>query len=321
MRASRVKLSLLIFLAILQIFVLAPPSFCATRLLIGTGGMAGVYYPIGGAISNIINEKVPNVESTIQTSAAGLENLRLLSLKEIDMALVGNSDAYYAFNGLSHFVGKPITNIRGVAVLYGQPIQIVVRKGSGIKMFEDLKGKRVGVGAPGSGDEAMFRLLLEAFKMSYDDLDEKLISYAEQSSQFKDRHIDSMWYVSGVPASGILDVASVLDIDLVNITGESRDRLIEMNPYFVKTTLPAGLYPGLENDIETVAAPAYLICLESLSNDDVYNITKAMFENLDMLARSHKQGEYIKLETALEGSTIPLHPGAERFYKEKGMIQ
>lgn len=308
-------------LCVLSLLLAVMPAFSATRLLIGTGGLAGVYYPIGGAISKIINDKVPDVEATVQTSAAGIENLRLLSLKEIDMGLVGNMDADIAFRGVSYFEGKQISNIRGIAVLYPQPIQIVVRKGSGISTFSDLKGKRVGVGSPGSGEEVMFRRILEAYNMTYDDIDEKLISLAEQASSFKDRHLDAMWYVSGIPASGILDVSSVLDIDIVTITGEGRDRLMDIAPFFVKTIVPKGTYPGVDYDVETVAAPAYLICLESLKEDDVYRITKAIFENLNMIAEAHKQGEYITLERALDGSTIPLHPGAEKFYKEKGMIK
>jgi len=292
-----------------------------TRLLMGTGGLAGVYYPIGGAIAKIITSKVKGIETTVQTSAAGMENLRLLSMKEIDMGLVQNSDAYNAFNGLLFFKDKPIKNIRGIAVLYPQPIQIIVRADSNIKSFYDLKGKRVGVGAPGSGEETTFRRLMSVYNLTYKDMDAKLISLAEQSAQFKDRHLDAMWYVSGVPASGILDVASVLSIKLVPISGKERDDLIKMDPYFIKSTVAKGSYPGMTADLETIASPAYLICLESLKEDDVYRMTKAMFENLNEIAASHKQGENVKLETALIGSTIPLHPGAEKFYKEKGLIK
>jgi hypothetical protein len=291
------------------------------RYLMGTGGMAGVYYPIGGAIAKIVTNKVPGVEVTVQTSAAGMENLRLLSLKEIDLGIVQNSDAFNAFNGTSFFEGKAIKNIRGVAVLYPQPIQIVVAADSNIKSFYDLKGKRVGVGAPGSGEETTFRRLLLVHDMTYDDIDEKLISLAEQAAQFKDRHIDAMWYVSGVPASGILDVASVLPVTLVPVTGKERDKLIQMDPYFIKSVVKAGVYPGLNRDVETIASPAYLICLESLPQETVYNMVKAMFENQPELAAAHKQAENIALKTAIDGSTIPLHPGAEKYYREAGVLK
>jgi TRAP transporter TAXI family solute receptor len=297
------------------------PAPAQTRLLIGTGGMAGVYYPIGGAIAKIITGKVKGVEATVQTSAAGMENLRLLSLKEIDMGLVQNSDAYNAYNGRVFFKDKAIKNIRGVAVLYPQPIQIVVRGDANIKTFYDLKGKRVGVGAPGSGEETTFRRLMAVYNLTYDDIDEKLISLAEQAAQFKDRHLEAMWYVSGIPASGILDVASVLPIRLVPVTGKERDALIKSDPTFIKSVVPKGSYPGMAEDVETVASPAYLVCLESLKEDDVYRMTQAIFENLKELAASHKQAENIKLETALIGSTIPLHPGAEKYYREKGLIK
>jgi uncharacterized protein len=320
MRARAIPLCM----AILVCVALALPAGDAqagTRLLMGTGGLAGVYYPIGSAISKIITSKVPGVEATVQTSAAGMENLRLLSLKEIDMGLVQNSDAYNAFNGLVFFKDKPIKNIRGIAVLYPQPIQVVVRGDANIKTFYDLKGKRVGVGAPGSGEETTFRRLMSVYKLTYQDMDAKLISLAEQAAQFKDRHLDAMWYVSGVPASGILDVASVHSIRLVPITGKERDDLIKSDPTFIKSVVPKGSYPGMGEDLETVASPAYLVCLDSLKEDDVYRMTKAMFDNLKELASSHKQAENIKLETALIGSTIPLHPGAEKFYREKGLIK
>jgi uncharacterized protein len=315
-------ISLCLTILVCAVFYLpAGEAQAGTRLLMGTGGLAGVYYPIGAAISKIITSKVPGVEATVQTSAAGMENLRLLSLKEIDMGLVQNSDAYNAFNGLVFFKDKPIKNIRGIAVLYPQPIQIVVRGDANIKTFYDLKGKHVGVGAPGSGEETTFRRLMSVYNLTYQDMDAKLISLAEQSAQFKDRHLDAMWYVSGVPASGILDVASVLPIRLVPITGKERDDLIKMDPTFIKSVVPKGSYPGMTEDLETVASPAYLVCLDSLKEDDVYRMTKAMFDNLKELAASHKQAENIKLETALIGSTIPLHPGAEKFYREKGLIK
>lgn len=292
-----------------------------TRLLIGTGGLSGVYYPIGAAIAQIITKKVSGLEATVQTSAAGLENIRLLSLDQIDMALVQNSDAYNAFQGLSNFQDKPIKNIRGIAVLYPQPVQIIVQADSKIQSFYDLKGKRVGVGAPGSGEENTFRRLMAVYNMTYKDMDAKMISLAEQTSQFKDRHIDAMWYVSGLPASGILDVASVLPIRMIPVMGKERDALIKADPYFIKTTVKKGVYPGMTGDVETIASPAYLICLEKLKTDDVYRITKAMFENVKDIAAAHKQGEYIQLKTALEGSTIPLHPGAEKYYKEVGVLK
>lgn len=296
-------------------------AMAQTRLLIGTGGLSGVYYPIGGAIAQIITKKVSGLEATVQTSAAGMENLRLLSMDQIDMGLVQNSDAYNAFNGISFFKDKSIKNIRGIAVLYPQPIQIIVHADSKINSFYDLKGKRVGVGAPGSGEETTFRRLMAVYNMTYNDIDEKLISLAEQSAQFKDRHIDAMWYVSGIPASGILDVASVLSIRMIPVSGKERDALIKSDPYFIKSTVKKGVYPGMTCDIETIASPAYLICLQKLKEDDVYRITKAIFDNQKDIASAHKQGENIRLETALDGSTIPLHPGAARFYKEKGMIK
>jgi uncharacterized protein len=292
-----------------------------TRLIIGTGGLSGVYYPIGGAIAQIITKKVPGLEATVQTSAGGLENLRLLNLDQIDMGIVMNSDAFNAFNNLGDFQGKAIKNVRGIAVLYPQPIQIAVHANSNIKSFYDLKGKRVGVGPPGSGDENAFRSVMAAYNMSYKDLDGKKISLAEQANQFKDRHIDAMFFVGGLPASGILDVASLHAIRMIPLKGKEADAMIKKEPYFIKMMIKKGTHPGMTEDVEAIASPAYLICQEKLKTDDVYRITKAMFDNVKDIAAAHKQGEYVQLKTALDGSTLPLHPGAEKYYKEVSLMK
>ena len=158
--------------------------------------MAGVYYPIGGGIAKIINDYVPNASATIQATAAGIENIRLMSQNEIDLALVGTSHAYYAFNGVEIFEGEKVDNLRGVMVLYPQPAQIVVAADSPYYTLEDLVGARIGVGAPGSGDEGVFREIMAVAGWTYDDFEPSFISFAEQTNAFKDRHIDAMFYVA-----------------------------------------------------------------------------------------------------------------------------
>lgn len=291
------------------------------NLAIGTGGVAGVYYPIGGGIAGIINQFCPGINATVQTSGAGVENIRLLGQKEIEMGLVQTSSADYAMKGTEVFKDNPVKNIRGVAVLYPQPFQLVVRKDSQINSVYDIKGKRIGVGAPGSGEEATWREVMSVYGLTYKDMDAKMLSLAEQGSHFKDNLLDAMWYVSGTPASGILDVASQIPIRLVPIAGKEADQILEKYPYHIKYTIPAGTYPEQAEPVETLAAPAFLVAREDLPEDVVYQVTKAIFEHLDELKKSHKQAENIKLETALEGVSIPLHPGAEKYYKEVGLIK
>jgi len=305
------------------IFLLFPLSSIADeqKLIIGTGGLAGVYYPIGSAIASIITDFVPNASCTAQTSAAGVENTRLLKLGEIDLGLVQTSAAYQAFHGEQVFEGDKVENLRGMAVLYPQPMQIVVAKDSDIFTFEDLVGKKIGVGAPASGEEVTFKEIIGVAGHSIDDYKPYYISLAEQASAFKDRNIDAMWYVSGIPTSGILDVASVIDIRLVPISGELRDEVIKKYPYHAPYTIPAGTYPGQDEDVETLSSPAYLVATTRLPEELAYNILDAMFSHIEVLQTSHAQGKSITLEGALLGSPIPLHPGAERYYKEKGILR
>lgn len=289
------------------------------RLIIGTGGLSGVYYPVGGGISTVINNHVEGASSTIQSTAGSVENIRLLKQGQIDFAFATTAAAYYAQNGIELFDGDKVDNISGVAVLYPQPTHIVVAADSPINTFEDLIGKKIGVGAPASGDEGIFRELMSVMDVTYDDFDAQFISFQEQSAAFKDKQIDAMFITAGTPTAGVLDVASVKDVKLVSIEGELRDKLIEKYPYYVKTVIPKGMYPGQEEDIETIASPAYLVASTDLSEELVYNVCKAMFENLEELHKAHNQAKNIELEKAIIGSPIDMHPGAEKYYKERGL--
>lgn len=291
------------------------------QLIIGTGGLAGVYYPLGSAIASIITDFVPNVSCTAQTSAAGVENIRLLKLGEVDLGMVQTSAAYQALHGTDVFKGDKIENLRGMTILYPQPMQIVVAKDSNIYTFEDLLGKKVGIGAPASGEEVTFKEIIGVAGHTIDDYRPFYISLAEQASAFKDREIDAMWYVSGIPTSGILDVASARAIRIVPIDGELRESVMKAYPYHAPGVIPAGTYPEQDNDVLTLASPAYLVATSELPDDIAYAILDAIFSHLDVLQNAHSQGKDVTLEGALVGSPIPLHPGAERYYKEKGILK
>ena len=291
------------------------------KLLIGTGGLSGVYYPVGGGIANLINKYVDNASATVQTTAGSIENIRLIKQNQADFGFVMSSAAYYAYNGVDVFEGDKIEDLRGVTVLYPQPVQIVVTKDSAINSFQDLRGKKVGVGAPASGDETTFRGMLEVAGMTYDDLKPNYISFAEQSAAFKDRQIDAMLVVAGTPTSGIMDVASIKDIKLVPVDGSFRDKILKKYSYFATTTVKKGTYPSQEVDVDTIAGPAFLVTSTRLSDEIVYNTCKAIFENLEELGQVHNQAKSISLDNALNGASIPLHPGAEKYFKEVGVIK
>lgn len=306
------------------LFVLVFSSFCFAAeqmLIIGTGGLAGVYYPLGSAIASVITDFVGGASCTSQTSAAGVENARLLKLGEIDLGLVQTSAAYQAFHGEKVFKGDQIKDLRGLAVLYPQPMQIVVAKESDIYTFEDLVGKRVGIGAPASGEEVTFKEIIGVAGHTIEDYKPYYISLAEMASSLKDRNIDMMWIVGGIPIAAVLDVASVRDIRLVPIDGDLKEAAMKEYPYHAPGIIPAGTYVGQDIDIETLASPAYLVTTTRLSEDLVYDILSAMYDNLDVLHRAHAQGKNVTLEGALLGSSIPLHPGAEKYYKEKGILK
>lgn len=313
------KILLVIFLFLL---VFSTVCFSAEqKLIMGTGGLAGVYYPLGAAICSIITDYVDGVSCTAQTSAAGVENARLLKLGDIDLGLVQTSAAYQAFHGEQVFEGDQIKDLRSLAVLYPQPFQIVVAKESDIYTFEDLLGKRVGIGAPASGEEVTFKEVIGCAGHTIEDYKPFYISLAEQASAFKDRNIDMMWFISGIPVAGILDVASVRDIRLIPIDGDLKKAVMKKYPYHAPAVIPAGTYKGQDTDVETLASPAYLVTTTRLSEDLAYNILSAMFDHLDVLHRAHAMGKGITLEGALLGSSIPLHPGAEKYYKEKGILK
>jgi len=311
-----------ILLIILLILVFTSFAFATEQqLIVGTGGLAGVYYPLGSAIASIITDFAPGVSCTAQTSAAGVENIRLLKLGDIDLGLVQTSAAYQAVHGEKIFKGDQIKDLRAMAVLYPQPMQIVVSKDSDIFTFEDLLGKKIGIGAPASGEEVTFKEIIGVAGHTIDDYKPFYISLAEQASSFKDRNIDAMWYVSGIPTAGLLDVASVRHIRIIPIDGKFREAVTKKYPFHAPGVIPAGTYPGQDTDIETLASPAYLVTTTRLSEEVAYNILDAIFGHLDVLERAHAQGKNVTLEGALLGSSIQLHQGAEKYYKEKGILK
>lgn len=314
------KVLLVTIVAMFCVIFASSVSMAAVRLIIGTGGLSGTYYPVGGGFAKIITDHVEDMEATVQATGGGIENIRLLSAGEIDFGLATNGDSYKAFNGLEVFKGKAVKNIRGIAVVYPQPYQIVVRADSDIKKFEDIKGKDAYIGPPGSGEVAMFERFMKVHNITYDDFNKKLSTEGDAASLFKDRHVDLFALGTGLPASAVMDVAASTKIRMIDIAPDKIEALRKLDPSLNDFVIPKETYPGLEEDVHTVETPAYLICNASLSEFDVYRITMALFQYRQVVAEAHNQGKNFKLETALKGSTIPLHPGAEKFYKDMGLL-
>lgn len=292
-----------------------------TYISIATGGPAGTYYPLGGAMAKIFNENVDGVTANAQSTGASIENIGLVSKGETEIAFVQNDITYYAFSGTESFKGKEkMENIRGMAMLYPELVQIVATSSSGIKSVEDLKGKKVAIGAPGSGVEANVRQVLAAHGMTYDDLGKAdFLSFNEAADQLKNKQIDAAFLTAGVPTSAVTEVAQTSDIVVVPIASEKIAQLEKDYPFYTEVVIPKGTYKGQEADITTAAVMAMLVVPEDLDEDLAYNLTKSLFEKRQVIIDTHTRGNDIQLETALKGMPIEVHPGSQRYYDEKGV--
>ncbi|HAI86054.1 MAG TPA: C4-dicarboxylate ABC transporter substrate-binding protein [Firmicutes bacterium] len=315
------KKSLLAFLAVLCVLTVSIGVYCASDLVLATGGTAGTYYPLGGAIANIANKRISKMNMAAQATGASIENIRLVTKEEADLALVQNDTADYAYNGTEAFQGKPTKSFGAVASLYPEVIQFVVRADGPIKTWADVRGKRISVGAPGSGTEANARQLLDVNGMTYADVEEQFLSFAESANQFKDGHIDGFFVTAGVPNPGITDVSTQHKIRILSMPADKIKELTTKYPFLVASAVPANAYINQPDAASTPAVMAILVAGNHVSEDDVYHITKVLFENDGDLARAHAKGAEVKLATALNGLSTPLHPGAAKYYKEKGLIK
>ena len=291
-----------------------------TRLTLATGGTAGTYYPFGGALAQVISEKSGVVSITAQPSGATGENLSLIDMGDVDMALVQNDLSHYAYSGIEIFEGNKVSNFKAIARMYPEIVHVVAQGGSGVQSMADLQGKRVSVGASGSGNEANCRQIFEFYGLSYNNIRPLFISYAETTNHFKDRQVDAFVYTTGVPNPSIKDIVTEHDAVFVPIDGEEREEIIKKYPFFTAYAIPAGSYEGQTEDVGTIAVQCILIVREDIPENTVYEMTKALFENLDALGAAHAKGMEVSAEKALDGLTVPLHPGAERYFKEAGVV-
>ncbi|MCT4563612.1 MAG: TAXI family TRAP transporter solute-binding subunit [Maledivibacter sp.] len=289
-----------------------------TFVTIVTGGSSGPYFAIGGAISNLLNEKVDVVNASVQSTGASAVNATLLGTKKAEIAFAMNDVVNYAYTGTEVFKEKgKVENLRGIASLYPNFVQLITLKDKGINEVSELKGKKVGVGAPGSGTEVNARQILAAHEITYDDIDEDFLSYAESVEQLKNGAIDAAFLTSGLPNATIMDLATTHDVKIIPIRKEAIKKLAAEFPFYSSEMISAGTYDN-DKDVETAAVKTLLVTREDLSEELVYNITKTIFENLDTLVGTHSAAKRITIDTVRDGMPIPLHPGAEKYFKEQG---
>ncbi len=300
--------------------LLAAPAHAEQFINILTGGTSGVYYPLGNALSAIYAKAVPDARVTVQATKASVENLNLIQAGRGEVAFtLGDSLSFAAKGDAEMGFPKPLDKLRTMAAIYPNYIQIVASRDSGIKTLADLKGKRVSVGAPKSGTEVNARSVFAAAGLTYDDMNVQYLPFGELVELMKNRQLDATLQSAGLGVASIRDLASSVPITVVSVP----DALVAKidDPAFIAATIPAGTYDGQGEAVPTVAINNYLVTREDLADDEVYTLTKAMFANLDDLVTAHSAAKAISLENAAMRPPVPLHPGAARFYREKGVLK
>nr|WP_298147666.1 TAXI family TRAP transporter solute-binding subunit [uncultured Pseudomonas sp.] len=295
---------------------IAAPTF----INILTGGTSGVYYPIGVGLSQLYSTGIDGAKTSVQATKASVENLNLLQAGRGELALALGDSVADAWNGVEDAGFKaPLKKLRAIAGTYPNYIQIVANKEAGITTLADLKGKRISVGAPKSGTELNARAIFKAAGLSYEDMAKvEFLPYAESVELIKNRQLDATLQSSGLGMAAIRDLAATLPINFVSIPADVVAAI--GNAAYQPATIPAGTYDGQEADVATVAVKNILVSHEGVSDEVAYQMTKLMFENLERLGNAHSAAKDIKLEGAAKNLPIPLHPGAERYYKEVGAL-
>ncbi|BEU87321.1 TAXI family TRAP transporter solute-binding subunit [Selenomonas sp. TAMA-11512] len=284
-----------------------------TFINIGTGGTAGTYYPIGGAMADILNKAIPNMNASAQSTGASVANINMLQSGDIDLAIIQNDIAFYAQNGSEMFEGKAYKGLRAIASLYPETCQIVTLADSGINSIADLKGKRVAVGATGSSVVANARQILEAYGLTYDDIQVQYLSFGEASNALRDGNIDAAFVTAGFPTAALQDISSQNQIRLLAVDADKADAMIAKYPYYTKTVIPANTYAGVTTDTPAVSVMAMLVATDKLDKSLSRDITKALFENLDALQAAHTAAKAISKEHAKDGLSIEMSEGAAEY--------
>ncbi|MCP4619199.1 MAG: TAXI family TRAP transporter solute-binding subunit [Bradyrhizobium sp.] len=298
----------------------APAAMAQGFINILTGGTSGVYYPLGVAISKIYSDKIPNAKTQVQATKASVENLVLLQRGSGELAFTLGDSLKAAWDGDEEagFKNK-LNKLRTIGAIYPNYIQIVATAESGIKTLADLKGRSLSVGAPKSGTELNSRAILAAAGMTYKDLGKvEYLPFAESVDLMKNRQLNATLQSAGLGVASLKDLSTSSPINVVSVPKEVVDKI---GPPFVAATIPANTYTGQDKDVPTAAVINYLVTSSAVSDDLAYQMTRLIFESLPELANAHAAGKEIKLDTAATGSPVPLHPGAIRYYREKGLIK
>ena len=288
------------------------------EIKIATGDVSGTYYPIGGAIAEIINKNISTLNASAESSKGSIDNINKLKDNSADLAIIQNDIAYYAANGTEMFKDNKVNNLRALASLYPETCQFVTLAGSDITSIEDLRGKRVAVGAQGSGTEVNARQILDIYSLTYNDIDPQYLSFTEAEAALKDGKVDVAFITAGFPTKAIQTIAEKEKIRILPITADKYAILTTVYPYYTKTIIPSGTYKDIDEDVQTVSVMALLASSDKIDDNTGRDIVKAIFANTESIKSAHSAGSFISEGNAGKGMSIKMNAGAERYFKDSG---
>ncbi|MGF1736810.1 TAXI family TRAP transporter solute-binding subunit [Photobacterium satsumensis] len=305
---------------------LSSVSQAQSFVTIGTGGVTGVYYPTGGAICRLVNKdrKRHGVRCSVESTGGSIYNINSIRAGDLDLGIAQSDWQYHAYNGTSKFKDKgPFKSLRSLFSIHPEPFTVVARADSGIKNFEDLKGKRVNIGNPGSGQRGTMEVLMQAY--GWTEKDFALVSELKASEQSKalcDNKIDAMVYTVGHPSGAIKEATTACNSVIVNVSGLIVDKLVEENSFYRKATVPGKMYRGNDNDVQTFGVGATFVSSAAVDEKIIYEVVKSVFDNFDNFKKLHPAFAILsKEEMVTDGLTAPLHDGARKYYIEAGLIE
>ncbi|WP_187430794.1 hypothetical protein ROLI_041530 [Roseobacter fucihabitans] len=293
-------------------------------ITIGTGGQTGVYFVVGQSICRLVNRGTAdhNLKCTAPSTGGSIANINAIKAGDMDMGVAQSDWQFHAYNGTSEFEGNKFDKARAVFSVHGEPFTVIARADAGITSFADLKGKRVNIGNPGSGQFATMQVVMGALGWTMDDFAlASELKPAEQAAALGDNKVDAIIYTVGHPNGSIQEAVSTVDAVLIPVTGAEIDKLIADNPYYAGASIPGGMYEGTPADTNTFGVKATFVTSSDVDDDVVYQVVKAVFDNFDRFKRLHPAFENLTEESMIkDGLSAPLHPGAERYYKERGWM-
>jgi len=295
-----------------------------TFITIGTGGQTGVYFVVGQSICRLVNRGAADhdMKCTAPSTGGSIANINSIKAGDMDMGVAQSDWQFHAYNGSAKFEGAKFDNLRAVFSVHGEPFTVIARGDAAIASFDDLKGKRVNVGNPGSGQRATMEVVLDAVGWTMDDFAlASELKPAEQSAALGDNKVDAIIYTVGHPNGSIQEATTTVDAVIVPVTGDAIDKLIADNPYYAAATIPGGMYKGTDAGVQTFGVKATFVTSSDVDDEVVYQVVKAVFDNFDRFKKLHPAFAILKEEEMISGGlSAPLHDGAVKYYKERGWM-